>query len=56
MGIGWQVAAFIDNLTDTHPVTNYEWTIDPLVSKATRLERNFTFRPRTFGLSLTFRH
>lgn len=53
---GWQLAAFIDNLTDTHPVTNYEWSIDPLVSKATRLERNFTFRPRTFGLSLTFRH
>ena len=26
---GWQAAAFVDNLTDTHTVTNYNWTIDP---------------------------
>jgi len=52
---GWQFAAFIDNLTDTHVVTNYAWSIDPGVYGASRLPRNFGYRPRTFGLSLTYR-
>ncbi len=51
----WQFSAFIDNLTDTHTVTNYSWTIDPGVSNTSRLPREFTFRPRTFGLSMTYR-
>jgi iron complex outermembrane recepter protein len=51
----WQVAAFIDNLTDSHTLTNYEISIDPGVAGATRLRRDFTFRPRTFGLNFTYR-
>jgi iron complex outermembrane receptor protein len=57
----WQVAAFVDNLTDSHTVTNYEWSIDPGVNPntgqplASRLQRNYTFRPRTIGLTFTYR-
>lgn len=51
----WQVAAFVDNLTDTHTVTGYDWTIDPGDGES-RLQRQFTFRPRTVGLSFTYRH
>jgi iron complex outermembrane recepter protein len=51
----WQVAAFVDNLTDTHTVTNYNWSIDPGDGES-RLERQFTFRPRTFGLTFTYRN
>ncbi|MBS0388436.1 MAG: TonB-dependent receptor, partial [Proteobacteria bacterium] len=50
----WQVAAFIDNLTDTHPVTNYDFSIsagDPFNTT----QRNYTFRPRTIGLTFTYR-
>jgi iron complex outermembrane receptor protein len=52
---GWQVAAFVDNLTDTHTVTNYNFSIDPGTGDS-RLERQFTFRPRTVGLTFTYRH
>ena len=59
----WSASAFIDNLTDTHPVSNYDFTIDPTTanpagappSYANRTQRNYTFRPRTFGLTLTYR-
>jgi outer membrane receptor protein involved in Fe transport len=51
---GWQVEAFVDNLTDTHVVTNYEFSIDPGTGNS-RLERDFTFRPRTFGLTFIYR-
>jgi len=50
----WQVAAFVDNLTDTHVITNYEWSIDSGTG-ASRLQREFTYRPRTFGLTFTYR-
>ena len=50
----WQVAAFVDNLTDTHTVTDYNWTIDPGTG-ASRLQRQYTFRPRTIGLTFTYR-
>jgi iron complex outermembrane recepter protein len=52
---GWQVAAFVDNLTDTHVVTNYNFTIDPGDGNS-RLERQFTYRPRTIGLTFTYRN
>ncbi len=55
LGAGWQLAAFVDNLTDTHTVTNYNWTIDPGDGER-RLERQFTFRPRTIGLTVTYRN
>ncbi len=51
---GWQVAAFVDNLTDSHTITNAHWSIDPSTG-ASRLQRNWTFRPRTFGLTFTYR-
>jgi iron complex outermembrane recepter protein len=52
---GWQVAAFVDNLADTHTVTNYNWSIDPGTGDS-RLQRQFTYRPRTVGLTFTYRH
>jgi iron complex outermembrane recepter protein len=51
----WSVAAFVDNLTDSHTGTNYNWTIDPGTGDS-RLQRLFTFRPRTFGLTFTYRN
>ncbi len=49
-----QIAGFIDNLTDSHTLTNYNFTIDS--GQATgRLERDFTFRPRTYGVTFTYR-
>ena len=55
----WQVAAFIDNLADTHVVTNYDLSIvpgDPAdpVAAANTVQRNYTFRPRTFGVTFTY--
>jgi outer membrane receptor protein involved in Fe transport len=59
----WSVAAFIDNLTDTHAPTSYNFTIDPgavaapsSANAASRLQRDYTFRPRTFGFTLTYRN
>src|SRR6202011_3726157 len=51
----WQVSTFVDNLTDTHTVTNYNWTIRPGDGES-RLQRQYTFRPRTIGLSFTYRN
>jgi outer membrane receptor protein involved in Fe transport len=51
-----QVAAFVDNLFDSRTITNYEFSIDSQVAGTTRLERDFTFRPRTFGLTFTYRN
>jgi outer membrane receptor protein involved in Fe transport len=50
----WQLEAFCDNLTDTHTVTNYNYTIDP-GDGTSRLERQVTFRPRTMGLTFIYR-
>jgi hypothetical protein len=47
---GWQIEAFVDNLADSHTVTNYNWSIDPGDGES-RLQRQFTFRPRTIGLT-----
>jgi outer membrane receptor protein involved in Fe transport len=52
---GWQASLFCDNLFDSHTVTNYNWTIDPGDGNS-RLERQFTFRPRTVGLTVTYRY
>jgi iron complex outermembrane recepter protein len=55
----WSGSLFIDNVTDSHPVANYDWSIDPgngPGSWANRVQRNYTFRPRTYGLTLTYRH
>jgi iron complex outermembrane receptor protein len=65
---GWNISGFIDNLLDTHTTTNYNYqgvdgfgpqipgpngTSAPV---ATPLYRNFTFRPRTFGITATYRY
>jgi len=55
-----EVEAFCDNLTDSHTVTNYEWSINPQfptppAPATSRLERDFTFRPRTIGLTFIYR-
>jgi iron complex outermembrane recepter protein len=60
MGFGrMQFALFIDNLLDTKTITNYNWTIDPGTTfdpnGTSRLQRQYGFRPRTFGLSFTYR-
>jgi iron complex outermembrane recepter protein len=49
----WQVAAFVDNLADTHVVTNYDFTISPGDAFNTT-QRNYTYRPRTFGMTFTY--
>jgi outer membrane receptor protein involved in Fe transport len=53
------IQPFIDNLTDTHPLTNYDWSV-PLTAangnEYSRLLRGYTFRPRTFGVTFTYHH
>jgi iron complex outermembrane recepter protein len=51
----WQAAAFVDNLTDSHTVTAYNWSINP-GDGSSRLQRDYTFRPRTIGLTIIYRH
>ena len=52
----WAVAAFIDNLFDTHTVTNYQLgqadSFNPAGSPSEQ-QNQYTFRPRTFGLNAT---
>jgi iron complex outermembrane recepter protein len=61
----WRLEAFVDNLTDTHPVTSYTWSIDPGLcsdptnsqcERSSRLQRQWTYRPRTFGITAIFRY
>ena len=63
----WSVQGFVDNLTDTHALTAYNYTICsnpgagpgiacvPTTPGASRLQRAYTFRPSTIGLTLIFR-
>jgi iron complex outermembrane receptor protein len=56
---GWSVEPFIDNLFNTHTVTNYDFTIDPAYDAQpdlTPLQRQYTFRPRTYGVTVTYRY
>ena len=56
MNLGdFSIEPFIDNLTDTHVPINYNWSIDPGTGDS-RLLREFSFRPRTFGVTFTYRH
>jgi outer membrane receptor protein involved in Fe transport len=48
----WQLAAFCDNLFDSHTVTNYaQGQTD---GTTTPQQNSYTFRPRTAGLTFTF--
>jgi iron complex outermembrane recepter protein len=56
----WQLQLFVDNLLDTHTVLNYAWSIPNAVTDVefggqNRNVRDYTFRPRTFGLTFIFR-
>ena len=51
---GFLVSFFVDNLTDSHTITNYNHqTNNPYSSPAFRY---ITYRPRTFGITATYRH
>jgi outer membrane receptor protein involved in Fe transport len=58
---GWNVSAFVDNVFDTHPLLppggpNSHSDADPTApSSQGVLVRNYTFRPRTIGLTAIFR-
>jgi iron complex outermembrane recepter protein len=54
----WQVTPFVDNLTNNHTVTNYALgALDPYnpVGSPTPQQNQYTFRPRTFGITATWR-
>ena len=59
---GWQVSAFVDNLFDSRTITNYAIVqvdannpnFDP--TRPSSVQQNqFSFRPRTIGISASFR-
>jgi iron complex outermembrane receptor protein len=49
----WQIAFFVDNLFDSHTVTNY--ALGQPAGAPTVQENDYTYRPRTFGLNATWR-
>jgi outer membrane receptor protein involved in Fe transport len=54
----WQVSAFVDNLFDSHTVLNYALVQNDSFNPAGPVrpqENDFTFRPRTIGVTATFR-
>ena len=59
----WQVSAFIDNIANLHPVIDYNNSICPNdvtttacnQSSGSRLLREYTWRPRTYGLTFILR-
>ena len=57
----WQLAGFVDNLFDSHTITSYaHGQVDQNAINAgypsPSVQQNvFTFRPRTFGLTMTYR-
>ena len=60
----WRFEAFVNNLANSHTVTNYAWSIDPglcgtptpACESATRLQTQWTFPPRTFGITGIYRY
>jgi hypothetical protein len=50
----WQIAAFVDNVFDSHTVTNYALgqsdPYNPAGSPSVQ-QNQYTYRPRTFGLN-----
>jgi outer membrane receptor protein involved in Fe transport len=53
----WEVSAFIDNLLDTHTMTNYQLSQPDSYANSPPADQvnAYTFRPRTFGLTATFK-
>lgn len=55
----WGVAVFVDNLTDSHTTLNYNHQTNSFDGNGNLISpayRYITFRPRTIGVSLTFKH
>ena len=55
---GWDISAFCDNLFNKFPTINYAQTqIDPFnpAGPPRPQEHDFTWRPRTFGITAAFR-
>jgi iron complex outermembrane receptor protein len=56
----WGVSLFVDNLTDNHTLLNYNHQTPSYASgangAATPAYRYISYRPRTFGITMTFRH
>ena len=55
----WQVSAFVDNLFDSHRVLNYALVQNDYNNPAgppPPQENDFTFRPRTFGITATMKN
>jgi iron complex outermembrane receptor protein len=54
---GWEVSFFVDNLLNTHTTTNYERTFtdtnNPTFPPPGPQYNNYTFRPRTYGITGT---
>jgi iron complex outermembrane recepter protein len=56
----WNASLFVDNLTDAHPIVNYNHQNNTYDANGALLAspayRFVSYRPRTFGLTVTFRH
>jgi iron complex outermembrane recepter protein len=56
----WAVSAFVDNLTDSHPLLNFNHQTNSYAGgpngAATPAYRYITYRPRTFGITATFKY
>ncbi|HME40956.1 MAG TPA: TonB-dependent receptor [Steroidobacteraceae bacterium] len=57
---GWIVSGFVDNLTDSHPILNFNHQTNSYdangVLLASPAYRFITYRPRTFGITATFKY
>ena len=57
---GWEASFFVDNLLNSHTTTNYERTFtdsnNPTYPPPGPQYNNYTFRPRTFGITAAFHH
>ena len=55
----WAVSAFVDNLTDSHPLLNFNHQTNSYYGTqllASPAYRYITYRPRTFGITATFKY
>src|ERR1700722_1007821 len=56
----WTASLFVDNLTDTHTIVNYNHQTNSYDASGNLLAspayRFISYRPRTFGITATFRH
>jgi hypothetical protein len=54
------VSLFVDNLTDTHTILNYNHQTNAYDASGNLLAspayRFISYRPRTFGITVTFHH